>query len=296
MNRWTLIANPNAGLVRRKGRAVFDPLAAECAARSIALRIEWSATSAEAVAHARAAAARGDELVIAAGGDGTINRVAEGLIGTGTALGIVPGGTVNVLARAVGIGTRPSAAFAALFKGAPRNFWPGRINGHLFLEMAGIGLDAAIVAATDAKPAVKRKIGRTAYPLMAIAKFADLPKPPIRGPALMKPATVVTVGRVPLYGGQFALMPDAETFGKKLGLFALHGARRRSLVPFVVKLIGRGGRLPTEGTDFTRAVGDAFLFSSEQDCDFQVDGEWAGTAREFTVKVCEKPLRLWVVM
>lgn len=293
VQRWALIANPNAGLVRRRGRSVFEPLAAECAARGISLAIEWSGTPDEATALARAAAAAGAELVIAAGGDGTINKVAEGLLGSSAALGIVPGGTVNVLARALGIGTRPAAAFAALLKGGPREFWPGTINGRLFLEMAGIGLDAAIVAATDARPGVKRRIGRTAYPLVAVAKFPALPKPPIHGHPLEKPAAMVAIGRVPLYGGQFALMPDAEPFGRALGLFALHSARRRALLPFVAGLIGRGGRLPAGG-GYTRAAGESFRFTAEHDCDYQVDGEWAGAAREFSIGVSESPLKLWV--
>ncbi|MGD8894863.1 MAG: diacylglycerol kinase family lipid kinase [Acidobacteriota bacterium] len=87
------------------------------------------------------------DLVIAVGGDGTVNEVAQGLMGSGAALGIVPVGSGNGLARALRLPLRPARALAALDGGVRRSIDVGRLNGGLFLNVAGTGFDAAVGAA-----------------------------------------------------------------------------------------------------------------------------------------------------
>ena len=87
------------------------------------------------------------DLVIAVGGDGTVNEVARGLMGGGAALGIVPVGSGNGLARALRLPLRPARALAALDGGVRRSIDVGRLNGGLFLNVAGTGFDAAVGAA-----------------------------------------------------------------------------------------------------------------------------------------------------
>lgn len=292
---WILIANPNAGLIRRRGREVFAPLQAEAARRGIALEIQWSESSDDGEGQARRAAASGAELVIAAGGDGTINRIARGLIGTQTALGLIPGGTVNVLARALGSGLTLRRATKTLFTGRAREFWPGLVNDQPFLTMAGLGLDAAIVAAADGNPQLKKSIGRLSYPWTGLRSFGAIPKSPFSGSVLDRPASLVVVGRTPLYGGSFPLMPDADTWGRTLGVFAAHAFDRRSLLRVIAALALRAGRPAPRSTRLiTRASGEAFTFDSPVECDFHVDGEWAGRARNFLLAVSSEPLRIWV--
>ncbi len=93
---------------------------------------------------ARAAAVAGAELVLAVGGDGTANEVARGLIGTKAALGIVPAGSGNGLARALRIPLRPAPALHALETGVRRLIDVGLLNGQLFLNVAGVGFDAVV--------------------------------------------------------------------------------------------------------------------------------------------------------
>lgn len=290
---WLLIANPKAGLIRRKGKKVFAPLIEEMQRRGRDCEVVWTDSPEDGERQARAAAASGVEGVIAAGGDGTINQVARGLIGSGTALGLVPGGTVNVLARALGSGTRTQTAFATLLAGKARDYWPGTINGIPFLTMAGLGLDAAVVAATH--DGLKKRIGRIAYPVTGLMRFGGLEKPPITGDLLPRPASLVVVGRTPLYGGTFPLMPDADTFGRRLGLFAFHSSRRLSTLKAMLQIIARGGRLPrTNDALISRGAGERFNFRTETLCHFQVDGEYAGSAREFAIGVSDQPLKLWL--
>lgn len=100
-----------------------------------------------AVELAREAVAEGAEMVIAVGGDGTVNEVARGLLGSGAALGIVPMGSGNGLARALRLPLRPTPALSALESGARRLMDVGRLNGGLFLNVAGTGFDAVVGAA-----------------------------------------------------------------------------------------------------------------------------------------------------
>lgn len=98
---------------------------------------------------ARQAAAEGAELVIAAGGDGTIHAVATGLIATQSILGIIPTGTMNNLARSLNIPETIPAACYTIFNGKTRAMDVGKINGHPFLEVAGAGIEAALFPAAE---------------------------------------------------------------------------------------------------------------------------------------------------
>jgi diacylglycerol kinase family enzyme len=159
--------------------------------------------------------------------------------------------------------------------------------------MAGIGLDAAVVAATH--DGLKKRIGRAAYPLTGLLKFGRLEMPPIHGGPLPRPANLVVVGRTPLYGGDFPLMPDAETFGRRLGLFAFHSPHRLSALKAMLAIVMRGGKVPRSNVSLiSRGAGEQFNFRTETACHFQVDGEYAGSAREFHIGVSQQPLKIWL--
>src|SRR5581483_6976971 len=95
---------------------------------------------------ARAALARGVRLVIAWGGDGTINEVASALVFGEIPLGIVPAGSGNGLARELGVQTRPERAIASALASAPRPIDVGEVSGRFFVNIAGVGFDAEVAA------------------------------------------------------------------------------------------------------------------------------------------------------
>ncbi len=98
---------------------------------------------------AKRAAAEGVDVVIAAGGDGTIHAVASGLIGTKSTLGIIAMGTMNNLAHSLSIPDTIEGACAIIAKGETKKIDIGNINDHVFLEVAGIGLEAVLFPAAE---------------------------------------------------------------------------------------------------------------------------------------------------
>jgi diacylglycerol kinase family enzyme len=109
-------------------------------------RVEVRLTEGPGHATALAREAVGDEagLVLGAGGDGTLNEIASGLLGSGVPLGIVPVGSGNGLARALRIPLRPDRALAVLSRAVPRSMDVGLVNGRPFLNVAGSGFDAHV--------------------------------------------------------------------------------------------------------------------------------------------------------
>ncbi len=110
---------------------------------------------------AREAAERGYDVVIAAGGDGTVNEVVNGIAGTSTALAVIPGGTANVWAKEVGHPAHPGSAAALLERGRRVRIDLGIAGERYFLLMASLGIDSAVAA--NLPSAAKVRHGRRAY-------------------------------------------------------------------------------------------------------------------------------------
>ena len=154
-----LIANPNAGTVSARTREVMlKALEADFKVEDVETRARDHATEL-----ARDAVDRDFDAVIAFGGDGTINEIAQPLVGTDVALGILPGGSTNVMARALGIPMDPVEATAyiaqMLRSNTRRRINVGRANHRYFLFTAGMGLDGEVVKRVEANPEGKRDHG-----------------------------------------------------------------------------------------------------------------------------------------
>lgn len=119
---------------------------------------------------AQSAAAAGTGAVVVLGGDGTLNEAANGLVGTDTALGVLPGGSTNVFARTIGLPNDPvesvGVLLEALDRRSIRRIGLGSVNGRYFLFHAGLGFDAAVVAQVERRSTLKRWAG---HPLFAYA-------------------------------------------------------------------------------------------------------------------------------
>jgi diacylglycerol kinase family enzyme len=155
---------------------------------------------------ARGALAAGARLVVAAGGDGTVRACAQALAGTAVPLAIVPLGTANLAARALGVPRGTGDALATGFGGHERriDLAVARAGGAVetaFVAMAGIGLDAEVVGATP--PRLKERIGWLAYAAAGAAHLDD-------GEPLARRARSVVAGNAGLLPGGFPLLPRAR--------------------------------------------------------------------------------------
>ncbi len=205
-----VVFNPAAG--RRRAALLWRVLDV-LMANGVRLDLAETAKPGHAEELARIAAQCGARLVVAAGGDGTIAEVANGLIGSSARLGVIPLGTANVLAQELDLSFAPRAVAAALAFGRTRKLWPGVALGadrsRLFVQMLGAGFDAHVVH--HLSPALKRAFGRTADVLQTLREMARYRFHPLRlridGVETEAASVIVSKGR--LYGGRYLLAPDA---------------------------------------------------------------------------------------
>lgn len=255
-----IIVNPTAG---NRNRALLDRVVALLRAQGADVTIEETRAPGHATELARAAARRGEtDVIVAAGGDGTINEVARGLMGQGVPLGILPLGTANVLA--IEIGLRPRAEeIAAMLRGGPAELiGTGLVDGAVFLLMAGIGYDGMVVQGID--PRLKRLWGKGAFIWSGLKEWVRGPGRDIRlvVDGREKRAAWVIVTNARHYAGPFVLAPQSDIALPGLTVFLLHDGSRFGLVRFLAALaFGRVARsrrveiLPARHIDVTGPVG-----------------------------------------
>ncbi|MBX9750751.1 MAG: diacylglycerol kinase family lipid kinase [Roseococcus sp.] len=216
-----LIFNPAAGSRRRRklARAMAvlgrNAVVAETAGPGDARRI------------AAQAAAEGHDYVVAAGGDGTIAEVAAGLMGSRSALGILPFGTANVLALELGLPRDAEGAARVIAAGREAMIHPGLADGRLFVQMLGAGFDAAVVH--HLPPGLKRHIGKGAYVWQSLVEMARHDFRALRfsadgGPWEDAAGLIVTKGR--LYAGHHLVAPGASPLERGFTLVIQRGRPR----------------------------------------------------------------------
>jgi YegS/Rv2252/BmrU family lipid kinase len=194
---------------------------------------------------ARAAVRDGCKLVIAAGGDGTVAEVAEGLVHTDTALGIMPLGSIMNMARALCIPRDLKAAARVIAEGKVLAMDVGRVADHLFLEAGGVGLAAGLFGyfnRLDSGRARVRAVLRGTLrflrnlgnPLLVIV--ADGERFEVRAP-------MVTVSNGPFVGAAYALAPEARIDDGLLDVVIFRGTGVGRVLFHMVAVAG-GRRLP----------------------------------------------------
>ena len=197
--------------------------------------------------------AEGAELVIAVGGDGTVNEVARGLLGSGAALGIVPIGSGNGLARALRLPLRPTPALAALEAGVRRPIDVGRLNGGLFLNVAGTGFDAAVGAAFQRAGRDGRRRGLLSYLRLSLAEAVHYrPRPLVieaEGERRELTPYVVTFANGPQYGSGAVINPGGLLDDGRLEavFFAWRGSVAGILAAAPRLFLGGLEKLPSYG-------------------------------------------------
>jgi diacylglycerol kinase family enzyme len=169
--RMLLIVNPYATTVDDRLRSLV--------VSALQSRFEVEAIDTVAAGHAieicRRAGSEGYDVVVAFGGDGTVNEAANGLLGSPTPLCCLPGGSANVFGKMLGIPGDVVDATQHLLRMAdhwhPRRVDLGVVNGRCFTFASGVGLDASVVERVDANPAMKRRLGPWFFTWVAVTTF-----------------------------------------------------------------------------------------------------------------------------
>lgn len=235
-------------------------------------------------------ARNGEPVVIAAGGDGTLNAVVRGLAGSNTALGILPAGTMNVFARELGIPFgRLDKAFDVITAGHVREIDLFMANGAPFIQMAGVGFDAMVIEETTWES--KKLLGPLAYLLSAVKVLGE--KPPNMEIVFPDGRTItgvaVLAGNGSLYGGQFRLFRKADNRDSRIDVlvFREHGYR---LVLDSLAGLARGGLDLSESTAYFQAT--SFTVKCAVETPVEVDGEWLGRFRDIEFTESARRLRV----
>ncbi len=208
-----VIHNPVAGPSRQR---LFDRTIRRLRAQGAEISVVRTGAPGDAERLAREAAAEGCARVVAAGGDGTINEAVNGLAGTGVELAILPLGTANVLAREIGLAPDPDSVAETIAQGRARPVSLGRVasaagRGRYFSLMAGVGLDAHVVADVDL--ALKRRIGKGAYVVQVLRQLFVFGFPRYRvhlDDGSVHEAASVVVAKARYYGGPYSCAPEAR--------------------------------------------------------------------------------------
>ncbi|HEV2801123.1 MAG TPA: diacylglycerol kinase family protein [Pyrinomonadaceae bacterium] len=277
-----LISNPNAGRGGRRRAAEVARFCELLAARGIEVETLQTAAPGDATRLAAEAARDGFGEVIVSGGDGTINEALQGLVGTGTRLGIWPAGTANVLARELRLPFDAAGAAEVIARGDVRRIYAGCATEEAtgarryFFLMAGIGLDASIVERV--RPRLKRRVGEGAFWVSGISHLLRWRPVPfeVEVDGRAYPATFAAFGRAAHYGGDISVTPGARL---DVPEFEICIVNSHSRVRFL-RLLARGLRHRANGSAApemphvnyvratrARAMGEALM---------QIDGELTG--------------------
>lgn len=188
-------------------------------------------------------------MIFAAGGDGTINEVAEGMLHTGIPLAVLPGGTANVLAREMRLPIHLDRAAALTPQFERATVTVGRAsfqNGdpRVFLCMAGVGLDADIVSRVDAK--LKARTGKFAYYVSGFANFWEpLNEFDLRVDGVLHRASFALISRVRNYGGDLEIARNASLLRDDFEVVMFRGENRLRYLPYLAAVaMGQAHRLP----------------------------------------------------
>ena len=286
-----IIANPTSGSYLSNTRQIDQTVAF---LRSNGWDVELCLTekAGDARRLTRLAVEQQIEVVIAAGGDGTINEIIQELADSETALGVLPIGTVNVWARETNIPLDIVGACKVLVDGRQRRIDLGKVNDRYFLLMAGIGFDAEVAHAVEKKP-IKR-LGVVGY--LLIGTWLGLGYQSFRtyltvnGRLIKKDALQIIIGNTQLYGGTIKYTWQAQCDDGQLDVCVV---RKRNMLGRVIIFMDFLLHREQRHQWVTYAKSDVIEVRTRQPVAIQVDGDPSGfTPAKFTVA----PQALKVIM
>jgi diacylglycerol kinase family enzyme len=299
--RVLLIANPVA---RTVSRPMLDVLEKALAA-DFKLEVDETQGRGHAVEMARRAVADQFDLMVVFSGDGTVNEAINGLAESDVALGVIPGGATNVLARVLGMPEDPIEAtaklIAACLEGRARTLHLGKANERYFGFNCGIGIDAEAMARVDERRAKSRKefewAALTAVVRAALFRYAGK-DPHLRVQVDDRPAmdgVSVLIGRTDPYtffkNFRVRLTPQA-TLDTGLDVTTVLRFRRRSS-PRIVRQVFSGRLIDRKDVEYVHDAA-AVEIVGRSPFPVQVDGDFLGTRERLSVRLVRDSLWVFV--
>ncbi|NNC89122.1 MAG: diacylglycerol kinase family lipid kinase [Akkermansiaceae bacterium] len=284
-HRYPLILNPRARSerARRALRFVMD--------HATRFAIFASNTPEEAGSLAARFAKEGEPVVVAAGGDGTMNAVVQGLAGTETILGILPTGTMNVFAREMGIpADQLQGALEVIEANHVSEVDLFEVNGTPFVQMAGVGFDAQVIEGTTRE--AKKALGPLAYLVAAVKVLGEKP-PKMRvtfDEGNVAEGVAILLGNGALYGGQFRLFREADNADDLLDVLVFKDSGYKLVVDSMAGLARGGFREDAGSVEYFQSSG--LRVECDRDVPVEVDGELWGRAHELSFAHSERKLRV----
>jgi len=273
--RFFLISNPGAGMI---GVPLVEDAVRVLEQRGASVTRTRPADPKAARLEARKAAAGGTyDAIVAAGGDGTIRQVAAALIGTETALGIIPVGTGNVLAHEIGLSPTPEAVARMLLEGPVVRVACAQANGEPFLLMAGAGFDARVITTLDQR--LKSRVGKMAYagPLLG-ALIRPVDTLTVTADGRPHTASWAVIANARHYGGRFVLAPRTGILERGLEAILFKAKNRAVLVGQLMSLAaGRLGPRAAQVGDVEMLACSHVTITAHDPVPTQIDGDVFGT-------------------
>jgi YegS/Rv2252/BmrU family lipid kinase len=205
--------------------------------------VEWRETAGpgHATDIAAAAAARRVPLLFACGGDGTLSEAANGLAGSGTALAVIPGGTVNLWAREVGMLKKPLGAVRLAIEGERRLIDLGKAGNRYFMLMAGFGIDASVTHNVSHR--IKGGVGALAYAIAAVREALTYGGTRVTmrldGEERTAEVMMLLAANTRNYAGLAKITPDAVVDDGLLDVCVYEGSGRLDIMPHAVRTLLR---------------------------------------------------------
>ena len=297
MARILIIANPAASSFTGASlRAVTDVLQTR-----FEVETEWPTSAAGSRAAAAAAAAAGYDAVAAMGGDGVAHQVANGLVHTDTALAVIPAGTTNVLARMIGLPSRPAKAARALIGGEVRpvtlvHVTDGTRSDHALFAL-GIGFDADVVRESERRPLSKGTIGALHYvrsaAAVAIRDYRAKPsnlRATCDGKSVNAVSVMVQVHMPYTYFGPMPLRLTDDTSDGPAALAVTRLPIRRSLA-IVSRSLAKRDVTQAKGVELWHGF-QKLIVEADPQAPIQADGDLLGTGDYFEVTPAPDALKL----
>ncbi|HEX3883610.1 MAG TPA: diacylglycerol kinase family protein [Stellaceae bacterium] len=281
--RILIIVNPGAGRVASRRRHLGRVVAA-LRGRGCAVEVREAARAGDAESLARTAEPEFD-VIVAAGGDGTVGAVVNGIADAPRPIAILPLGTANVLAAEIGLPDGAAALAEIIAEGPARPVWPGRIGGRLFLTSAGSGFDADVVAAVDA--GFKRRGGKLAFvwaALTCLLRYRER-RLTVTADGVEHHASAVIATTGPLYAGRFVVAPAARLDEPVLHLVLLRGGGRGAVLRHDAAMLL--GRLPGAASVTIRSA-RVVTITGDAGAPVQADGDIAARL-PVTLAIADRP-------